>query len=122
MSPTEASLYTYQAKVERIVDGDTVVATLDAGFQMSIRQTLRLLGIDAPEMRDPDGEERRLAYAATVELGRLVAGKTVFVKTHKLDSFGRYLAQLWTQDGVDVNQAMLDGGFAVPFKKLSCSP
>lgn len=110
------ALYTYKALVLRVIDGDTCVAELDLGFRMSSSQTLRLLGIDTPELRSHDPLERAQAAAASQRLQVLIQGKRIIVRTTKADSFGRYLAQIWLEDGTDINQLLLDEGYAKPWK------
>lgn len=122
LQPSPDVLYIYMAAVVRIVDGDTLVADIDLGFELSMRHTLRLLNIDAPEMHAPDAGVRLAAIKATSELGRMIAGRSIYVRTHKSDSFGRYLAEVWTLDGIDVNQHMLDGGFAAPYARAAPAP
>ena len=54
-------MYEYSCKVERVVDGDTIDAVLDLGFDILYRARIRLYGIDTPESRtrDPDEKVRR---------------------------------------------------------------
>ncbi|NTV29876.1 MAG: hypothetical protein HGA80_07335, partial [Candidatus Omnitrophica bacterium] len=53
---TAQDLYTYNAYVERVVDGDTLKVRLDLGFGVRVRQTLRLRGIDCPELKTKAGD------------------------------------------------------------------
>lgn len=92
--------------VERIVDGDTFKVTYD-GEQTSVR----IVGINAPERKDPTGP------AATKALTGLIDGKTVrlqFTEARKRDSFGRLLCKVYVGD-VDVGQWMIDNGHAVRY-------
>ncbi len=95
------------AVVERVVDGDTLVAEVDGE-----RERVRLLRIDAPEAaRDGDPAEC-LADAATAALEDLVPpGSTVELATdvERRDRFGRLLAHVWV-DGTWVNGALLEAG------------
>ena len=93
-------------KVERVVDGDTFKVTYD-GESTSVR----LIGIDAPERKDPAGP------AATKALMGLIDGKAVrleFTEPRKRDNFGRLLCKVFVGD-VDVGQWMLDNGHAVRY-------
>lgn len=110
------ALYTYKALILRVIDGDTCVAEIDLGFRMTNGQTLRLLGIDTPELKSKDAIEKTKAQAAHLRLAELVQGKRVIVRTQKTDHFGRYLAQVWLEDGTDVNQQLVDEGYAKPWK------
>jgi endonuclease YncB( thermonuclease family) len=111
-------LYTYAARVERIVDGDTLIAHVDAGFGIEIRDRFRLRGIDAPELKTTEGK------AAKIFLNDyLQSCPAAVIRTFKDDKYGRYLADLFVlpdcmdpaviaRDGVYVNQLMLDHGHA----------
>jgi endonuclease YncB( thermonuclease family) len=109
--------YTYNMKLVRVVDGDTIVADVDLGFFASMRITFRLLGINAPEMNTPEGVA---AKAALVNL--LTPPPALQVKSVKTDKYGgRWDGDIWIcnpagDPTVRVNQWMLDHGFAVPYK------
>lgn len=109
-------MFRYRAKIIRVVDGDTVVAWVDLGFSTYVKQTLRLFGIDAPEMRGKDKLEGR---KATSHLGMLIsAHEPTIVQTvrDKTGKYGRYLATLLGGEGlVDINQRMVDDGHAVKY-------
>ena len=124
--------YSYSAKVIRVVDGDTVYFEVSKEFEMlvdfgfhiiekvhshkSATMSFRLAGINAPEVV---GESKAAGLAAKAELERLLSLGPIVVRTEKSDKYGRYLAyvNIVTDDGslIDVNQAMVDGGFAVPY-------
>lgn len=93
--------------VERVVDGDTLVADVDG-----VRERVRLLRIDAPEVaRDGDPAEC-LADAATTALEELLppgTGIQLATDVERRDRFERLLAHVWV-DGVWVNGALLDAG------------
>ncbi|WP_210185673.1 thermonuclease family protein [Bauldia litoralis] len=117
--PTEPA-YLYRAEVVRVVDGDTIDVDIDLGFYIWIRkQRIRMLDIDAPEMR---GESKVVGAAATEYLKTLIDGKEVILRTSKGkdgadrdDSFGRWLGTVYL-DGLDVNQEMIRAGQAVPYE------
>lgn len=87
-------MYEYNAKIERVVDGDTVYAIVDLGFCIYTRVDLRLFGIDTPEMHSSNPEERIKAKAAKDRLISLIEGKDVVIRTHKADKYGRWLAEI----------------------------
>jgi len=101
--------YQYRAAIIRVVDGDTVWAEVDCGFDLSLRMSLRLAGINAPETSTDAGKAAR-AYLT----GRLPVGTAVVVQTtrDKTEKYGRMLATVWLGD-VDINQEMIDTGHAV---------
>ena len=55
-------LYNYKAKLVRVVDGDTIDAEIDLGFGVFIKQRIRLYGIDTPESRTKDLEEKNVVW------------------------------------------------------------
>ena len=104
-------MYEYSCKIIRVLDGDTVEADIDLGFRITYRQTIRLVAMNAPEIRTGQGP------AAKRRLEELVLGKT-FVRItttihREFEKYGRVLGRV-TADGVDVNAAMLAEGFAAP--------
>lgn len=110
-------MYEYKAVVERVVDGDTLDLAIDCGFNITIRETVRLLGINAFETR---GEEKPRGLLAKEFMQVLVEGKEVIIETRKDDSFGRWLARVWLSNGqymIDVCQLMIDEGHAIPYTK-----
>ncbi len=106
-------LYTYKAWVNRVLDGDTIETVVDLGFGITTVQTLRLRGIDAPEVRSSSGREAK----EFVE-GILPSGTQVFIKTTRSDKYDRYLVDIFVTDadsGEDkfLNGVLLEKGFAV---------
>ncbi len=110
-------LYHYKAVIKSVYDGDTCKADIDLGLHVWITgETLRLYGINAPEVR---GEERPQGIVSRDYLRALILDREILVETIR-DSkgkYGRYLARLWLDDDeeglVDVNQRMVDSGHAV---------
>ena len=94
----------------RVVDGDTLHLEVELGFDIKRRDTFRLYGLDAPEMSTEAG------VAAKEWLVQQLAEGALIITTHKdrRERYGRYLATLWV-DGVDINQAMVEAGHAVPY-------
>ena len=111
--------YSYRVKkVTKIVDGDTIDVLLDMGFDILYQQRVRLFGIDTPESRTRDLEEKKCGLLSKYFLkAELSLGKKITVKTYKGDEtgkFGRILGDIWI-DGKSVNQKMCDKGYAVPY-------
>ncbi len=105
--------YTYNAWVVRVLDGDTFEAVVDLGFGVTTTQTLRLRGIDAPELKTRDGQEAK----AFVEK-MLVPGASISIKTSRSDKYDRYLVDVFATDpesGEDkyLNSLLLEKGLAV---------
>jgi micrococcal nuclease len=61
-------MYTYEAKVVRVVDGDTIDALIDLGFDIHKKIRIRMVGINTPESRTRDLEEKKLGLAAKARL------------------------------------------------------
>jgi endonuclease YncB( thermonuclease family) len=117
----EAS-YTYPARIESVIDGDTLWAVIDCGFDTSIREKLRLRGIDAPELGTPEGDRTRRYVRRTLK-----ACPTIVIQTHKTDKYDRYLSDIFYlpdctdpvrigRDGHFLNQTLLDKGLAQAWK------
>lgn len=108
-------MYEYGCTVTRCIDGDTVEATVDLGFHLAQRMTIRLWGINTPEI---NGATRSAGLAAKARLEALTLNRTLVVRTilDKHDSFGRVIG-LFLDQGKDLNQQMVDEGFAVPFMR-----
>ena len=68
--------YTYVAHVERVIDGDTILVEIDCGFNIRVRQRLRLRGIDAPEMSTKAGERARVFVMPVVGEGTRILVQT----------------------------------------------
>lgn len=111
----DCGLYQYKAQIVRVVDGDTVRADIDLGFNTWRKnEALRLEGIDAPE---PKGATKEAGKAATAALVARIEGKVLTICTikDKTGKYGRYLVRLYLGDE-EINQWMIEAGFAVPYQ------
>ena len=107
-------MYTYEAKIIKVTDGDTVHADINLGFGVILKDTiLRLHGINAPEMK---GASSHLGQISKSRLEELVLGKEVTLKTFKdkKEKYGRLLAQIWL-DELNVNEQLILEGYAKSF-------
>jgi micrococcal nuclease len=86
-------MYTYKAKVVRVIDGDTLDCDIDLGFHIFVRKRVRLDGIDAPEKNSRIAYDRDIAAKATSRAKIALEDKTVILQTKldKSDKFGRVL-------------------------------
>lgn len=110
-------MYEYKAIIRRVVDGDTVDITLDLGFDILYNNRIRLYGIDTPETRTRDLEEKKLGQAAKERVRELCpVGCTVMVKTTKdgRGKFGRILGEIYVGD-VNVNKLLIEEGHAIEY-------
>ena len=84
-------MYEYKAKLIKVVDGDTVDAMIDCGFSVFRKERIRLKGINAPESRTRDKEEKKKGLAAKARLQELIKdGKNEFIVKTSLDKKGKY--------------------------------
>jgi micrococcal nuclease len=94
-------MYQYKCKVLRVVDGDTVDVLVDLGFDIHVKQRVRMFGIDTPESRTRDLEEKKYGKLATEFLKSLMpVGEILFVST-ALDNkgkFGRVLGTFYSTE------------------------
>ena len=110
-------MYTYSVKVTRVVDGDTVDVDIDLGFGMSYRkQRVRMMGIDTPESRTRNLDEKFYGKASKAHLVEKLKDQKVKLVSHDKGKFGRILGELFIGDNpVSVNQQMIDEFHAVPY-------
>jgi len=100
----------YPAVVTREHDGDTCTLAIDLGFDVALTYNCRAFGINAPELRTPDGPVA-LDYAKSI----MPIGTQVTVVSHGWDKYGgRFDGTITLPDGTEFGQRMLDAGEAVP--------
>ena len=84
-------MYEYKAKLIKVVDGDTVDAMIDCGFSVFRKERIRLHGINAPESRTRNKEEKKKGLAAKARLKELIKeGKNEFLVETSIDKKGKY--------------------------------
>lgn len=105
--------YEYNATVLRVVDGDTVDVEVDLGFHIFIQMKLRLIGVNAPELKEDAGKVARDALTVLLPFGKQVTINTVRDRQEK---YGRYLATIHTSGlSESVNDWLVDKGYAVRY-------
>ena len=107
----------YVRKVEGVVDGDTIDVLIDLGFDILFASRVRLAGIDTPESRTKDLNEKALGLEAKEYLKKqLKDAKSVVIKTDKMDSsekYGRILGWIYVDNNtVSLNDQMIEDGYA----------
>lgn len=112
--------YFYRAKLQRVVDGDTVDLLVDLGFDILHKIRVRLHGVNTPESRTRDLEEKALGLAAKDYVEDWFDGHThVFVKTLKDEGgkYGRILGYVYADEEMQVclNDQIIDAGHGVPY-------
>jgi len=114
-------MWTYRAKVVRVIDGDTVDVDIDLGFGIwQKNERVRIMGIDTPESRTRNKIEKKFGLAAKAKL-KSILGKTTVLKTtinkkgvDMKGKFGRVLGD-FLQDDKSVAKIMCETGHAVPY-------
>ena len=95
--------YRYRARCIRVVDGDTLDLEIDLGFSVFVRERIRLLGIDTPEVYGvkKESEEYQAGKLASNRVTELIMGKDLIIETSKdaKGKYGRYLALVYIDDG-----------------------
>jgi micrococcal nuclease len=108
--------YVYRAHVLSVYDGDTVTADLDLGMSITRKCSCRLAGVDAPEIRTRVAGEKEAAYAARDRVRELILDKWVTLQSiQKPDKYGRLLVKIWTDEGVCVNDLLIEEGYAIAY-------
>ena len=107
-------MYEYHVKkICRIIDGDTIDVDIDLGFSLTKKERIRLAGIDTPETRTKDYEEKKLGVDAKEYLAmRMDACENLIVKTEKDGKYGRMLGWLLDDDNRSLKRDMVDLGYA----------
>jgi|TARA_B100000941_G_C28508488_1_gene558946 micrococcal nuclease len=110
-------MYEYSCKVVKIVDGDTIDVDIDLGFGVWLKkQRIRLFGIDTPESRTRDLEEKKYGLAAKEYLTKWLTSGGVKIRTQKdaKGKFGRILGEMYCYD-TNVNEKMIEEYHAVRY-------
>lgn len=115
----KTSQYQYPScSVVRVVDGDTVDLLINLGFDLLTKKRVRLFGIDAPETRTRDFNEKKKGLETKDRLTSLLLGDEVDLdrarvdlESHDWDKYGRVLGTLWVGD-LNVNRQLVVEGYA----------
>ena len=111
-------------EINRVLDGDTIDVTIDLGFDLYKKERVRVAGVDTPEKRTRDLEEKALGIDATNwlkdKLESAISGDDDLVIRTELvggvGKYGRLLGWLYIgTDDVSLNEAMIDEGYAWPY-------
>ena len=113
--------YIYRGKLERVVDGDTIDALIDVGFDIWVKKRIRYKGIDTWESRTRNLEEKAKgleAKARNKELLMEVSSKPGYfrLKSYGVGKYGRVLAEVFIMDSngvqIDINKTLIKEGHA----------
>lgn len=98
------------ATVKRVIDGDSIAVQLDLGWKIYYNTTIRVAGMDAPELNTDQGK-----LAREYVTGLLPAGTIVTVVSHSLDKYGRVLGAVLLPDGTNLTELLISQGFAIEY-------
>jgi micrococcal nuclease len=106
-------MYQYNASLLRVIDGDTIDAMIDLGFSVWVKKRIRLYGIDAPETRTRDLEEKERGLQTKKRLVELLdKSENKFVlRSHGIGKYGRCLGTI-VINGTDVNNLLIEENLA----------
>ena len=120
--PSRKSCYNFRVtKINRVVDGDTIDVTLDLGFSLTKKERVRIAGVDTPEKRTRNLEEKALGIDATNWLKEKLADAIkgddeLVIRTELVGGVGKYGRLLgWCYIGdhdVSLNEQMITEGYA----------
>lgn len=110
-------MYEYRAQLIRVIDGDTIEATVDLGFEVAVRRTFRLDSINAPELHAKDPAVRAKAKAARDRLVALLGTGEMTIRSirDRQEKYGRYLAVILLADGTTANDVLVKEHLAEPY-------
>jgi micrococcal nuclease len=111
--------YIYRGKLERVVDGDTIDALIDVGFDIWVKKRIRYMGIDTWESRTRNLEEKKKGLEAkerNKELLEKVSSKAGYfrLKSHGVGKYGRVLGEIFIEDSegkqYNINETLVAEG------------
>ena len=117
-------MYNYKISPLRVIDGDTIDAEIDLGFDVKIKKRIRFMGINTPESRTRDLEEKARGLAAKDRVKQLLDGcDNITLNSHGVGKFGRCLGEIMLDvvDGqekltlVSLNELLIKEGHAVEY-------
>ena len=113
--------YIYRIKsITKVVDGDTIDADIDLGFDISLTKRIRLAGIDTPESRTTNLKEKAMGLESKEWIKKALEGaKDILIKTEKPDStekYGRIIGHLFINgQETSLNNQMITSGYALAY-------
>tara|TARA_Y100000310_G_scaffold342092_1_gene443742 strand:+ start:2232 stop:2600 length:369 start_codon:yes stop_codon:yes gene_type:complete len=110
--------FSYNATIVKIIDGDTVDALVDVGFSIMTKKRIRFRGINTPESRTRDKEEKVRGLAAKDRVVELLSenDNKFVLKSYGVGKYGRCLGELFVEGHEEsVNQVLINEGHAVEY-------
>ena len=122
LPPSRKSCYNFRViEINRVVDGDTIDVTIDLGFDLYKKERVRIAGVDTPEKRTRDLNEKELGIDATNWMkekldGAISGDDDLIIRTELVGGMGKYgrlLGWLYIGDGeTSLNEQMIEEGYA----------
>ena len=111
-----------EGKVIKVYDCDTITIATKFPYLTTLNESnmmyrfhIRLLGIDTPEMKTKNEDEKSIAHLAKKSLSELILNKNVILKNTSLDKYGRILANVYTENGIELSNWAIEKRFAVSY-------
>ena len=117
-------MYTYKAKLDRVIDGDTIDVNIDLGFDIQVKKRVRFVGINTPESRTRDLEEKARGLAAKDRVKTILSENDIFtIESKEIGKYGRVLGKIYLSkmDGKDyltqicLNDQLIKEGHGVEY-------
>ena len=114
-------MFTYDCEVTYVVDGDTCDVTIDLGFKIMHKARVRLYGINAPESRTRDKEEKYKGLQAKARFKELIRERETRLVSHDKGKYGRVLGEILIEsknlkdNWINVNEQLVKEGHAVKY-------
>jgi micrococcal nuclease len=117
-------MYEYNVRIDRVVDGDTVDCWIDLGYNLQIHKRIRFAGVNAPETRTRDLEEKKLGLIAKewlidkIDPKAVGSSKEIMLKSYEYGKYGRVIGELFIVSGSrkqSINKMMLAEGLVTEY-------
>lgn len=111
-------MYEYRCTLVRVIDGDTIDADIDLGFGVRYKERIRLYGIDAPEVRTRDLEEKRRGKLTSARLNTLLRqnNNQFFLRSITHGKYGRCVGIIYLErGGKSINNMLIKEKLATPY-------
>ena len=112
-------LFQYEAEVIRVVDGDTIIASISLGFDTYVKKTIRFQGFNAPESRTRNLEEKKRGLAAKDRVIEILKenDNKFLLKSHGVGKYGRCLGEIFVETLGDdsLQKTLINEGHGVEY-------
>ena len=117
-------MYEYNVRIDRVVDGDTVDCWIDLGYNLQIHKRIRFAGVNAPETRTRDKEEKKRGLIAKewlqnkIDPNHVGSSKNIILKSYEYGKYGRVIGELFIVSGSrkqSINKMMLAEGLVTEY-------